>query len=332
MKQFRHAWVWVVLSAIGCKGSDSKIYRLTEMEVFLQEPTNMVDVLWVVDNSQSMANEQAKIAARFDDFVTGINDAGVDWHVGVVSTDLDDLEQAGLLRGEPNVLTVDTENYRDLFQERVRVGIDGSDMEKGIDAAYQALSQPRISGANYGFRRSGAMLMVNYFSDENDCSDRGELWGLDSDEPCYTHAGRLVPVVDLIDDYRNLVEGDERLIVNAIVGPAISEGCEGAKPGSRYKTMSYAFGGLQEDICETDFGALMEDLGLQAGGMKTSFILANYAVESSIRVWVEDVEMAADPDNGWAYDAEYHVVHFYGDGIPPRGSRIQVEYEVARPG
>jgi hypothetical protein len=308
------------------------INRLTEIEVFLQEPTNMVDVLWVVDNSQSMADEQAKIAERFDDFITGINDSDVDWHIGVVSTDLDDLEHAGNLRGEPAVLNVETENYRSLFQERVRVGIDGSDMEKGIDAAYQALSQPRISGANYGFRRTGAMLMINYFSDENDCSDRGELWGIDSSEPCYTHAGRLVPVVDLIDDYRGLVASDERLIVNAIVGPAISEGCEGAKPGSRYKTMSYAFGGLQEDICESDFGGLMADLGLQAGGMTTSFILDNYAVESSIKVWVDENEVFQSAENGWTYDDEYHVVHFHGEGVPPRGSRIQIQYEVSRPG
>ena len=317
---------------MSCKGSDSKITRLTELEVFLQEPTNMVDVLWVVDNSQSMADEQAKIAERFDAFVTGINDADVDWNMGVISTDLDTLDQAGLLRGEPAVLTRDTEGYRELFQDRVRVGIDGSDMEKGIDAAYQALSQPRISGANYGFRRPGAMLMINYFSDENDCSDRGGLRDVDSDEPCYTHSGRLVPVVELIEDYRSLVNERERLIVNAIVGPPISEGCEGAKPGSRYQTMASAFGGLEDDICGSDFGALMEDLGLQAGGMKTSFILGNYAVESSIRVWVDEEEAFQDAENGWTYAADYHVIHFHGDGIPPRGSRIQVEYQVLRPG
>ena len=322
----------LLLSLCACKESDSKIHRLSVLEVFLQEPTNMVDILWVVDNSQSMADEQAKIADRFDDFITGINDAGVDWHIGVVSTDLDDDDQAGLLLGEPSVLTVDTPDYRELFGEMVQLGIGGSDMEKGIDAAYTALSQPRVSGVNDGFRRNGAMLMINYFSDENDCSDRGDLWGIEDDEPCYNHSGLLVPVVKLIDDYRGLVTSGERLIVSAIVGPEISAGCDGAKPGSRYDTMADAFGGFKGNICDTSFGEIMEELGLQAGGMKTSFILENFAVESTIRVWLDDEESFSDPENGWNYDSAYHVLHFHGDGIPVRGSRIQVEYEVLQRG
>jgi hypothetical protein len=315
-----------------CKESDSKIHRLSALEVFLQEPTNMVDILWVVDNSQSMADEQAKIADRFGDFVTGINEADIDWHIGVISTDLDDEDQAGLLLGETPVLTPDTPDYRDLFQDMVQLGIGGSDMEKGIDAAYKALSQPRVSGVNNGFRRDGAMLMINYFSDENDCSDRGELSGIEDDEPCYNHSGQLVPVVRLIDDYRNLVSSGERLIVSAIVGPEISAGCEGAKPGSRYQTMADAFGGFKGNICDTSFDEIMEELGLQAGGMKTSFILENFAVESSIEVWIDEDVSPSDSEHGWTYDAKYHVLYFHGDGIPARGSRIQVEYEVLQRG
>jgi hypothetical protein len=322
----------LLLGLCACKESESKIHRLSDLEVFLQEPTNMVDILWVVDNSQSMADEQAKIAARFDGFVTGINEAGVDWHIGVVSTDLDDEDQAGLLLGEPSVLTSTTPDYRELFGSMVQLGITGSDMEKGIDAAYKALSQPRVSGVNNGFRRNGAMLMINYFSDENDCSDRGDLLGIEDDEPCYNHPGLLVPVVQLIDDYRKLVTSGERLIVSAIVGPEISAGCEGAKPGSRYQTMADAFGGFKGDICDTSFGEIMEELGLQAGGMKTSFILKNFAVESTIEVWIDDEESFSDPEHGWTYDSQYHVIHFHGDGIPARGSRIQVGYEVLQRG
>ena len=113
-----------------------------------------------------MSDEQAKIADRFDDFITGIDDAGVDWHMGVISTDLDNLSTAGLLQGEPPVLTADVPDFRSAFESRVRVGIEGSDMEKGIDAAFQALSEPLVSGPNNGFRRPGATLMINYFSDE----------------------------------------------------------------------------------------------------------------------------------------------------------------------
>ncbi len=326
MKILFSSLVFVLLG--GCKNSDQEIIRQSSIDSFWQEPTNEVDILWVVDNSQSMADEQAKIAVRFNEFLTSVNEADIDWHVGVISTDLDTLDQAALLRGEPAVLTVDTPQYRELFRSRIQMGIDGSDMEKGIDAAYQALTEPLISSANAGFRREGATLMINYFSDENDCSDRGALWGSTDEEPCYDQSNKLVPVIDLIRDYRSLTQKGERLFVSAIVGPHISDGCEGAKPGTRYKSMANAFGGLQADICEQDFGALMEDLGLQIAGMATSFILENYAVEDTIQVWVDDEPVLRDAENGWTYDAEYHVIHFHGDGVPPRGTKIRVEYEV----
>ena len=326
-----HLRLIIIFGLFGCKGSENKISRLSQTEVFHQVPTNMVDVLWVVDNSHSMEDEQEKIADRFEDFIWGLNDVGVDWHMGVISTDLDDVEQAGILRGEPAVLTVDTPDYQALFNERVQLGTEGSDKEKGIDAAYKALSFPLIVNvdANDGFRRPGAMLMINYFSDENDCSDRGGLSGMEGGQACYGQSNKLAPVAELIRDYRTLVDGDERLIVSAIVGPSIAEGCTGSKPGTRYQTMAKAFGGVQGDICDTDFSSIMAELGLQAGGMSASFILEHFAVLESIEVWIDDETLGPDPDDGWTYDEAYHVIHFHGAGIPPRGSRIQVRYEVA---
>ena len=91
--------LWSVLLWTGCDQSDQQIYRQSQIDTFYQEPTNEIDILWVVDDSQSMADEQTKIAQRFDAFLTGIDDAGVDWHMGVISTDLDNLESAALLQG-----------------------------------------------------------------------------------------------------------------------------------------------------------------------------------------------------------------------------------------
>ena len=137
---------WCLLILVGCEQSDQQIHRQSQVDTFYQEPTNEIDVLWVVDDSQSMANEQAKIADRFDAFLTGMDEAGVDWHIGVISTDLDNLQTAALLQGDPPVLSRDTPGFREKFKSRVRVGIEGSDMEKGIDAAFQALSEPLLSG------------------------------------------------------------------------------------------------------------------------------------------------------------------------------------------
>ena len=215
------------------------------------------------------------------------------------------------------------------------VGVEGSDQEEGIDAAYRALSEPMVSGANAGFRRPGATLMINYVSDEDDCSDRGALDTSSFARPCYEEASELVPVKELIKDYEVLRGEGERFLVSAIVGPSMSADhpdCGEWRPGNRYKTMAEAYGGIEGDICEQDFESIMSDLGLQVGGVLTSFVLQDYAVLDTIEVWVDDNRIPMDETNGWTYDETYKIVYFHGDGIPPRGSEIVISYEVGAPG
>jgi hypothetical protein len=314
---------------------EQQIFRDSTTEVFYQEPTDEVDILWVIDNSQSMADNQAKIAERFTDFISSLEEVGVDFHIGVITTDMDDYEQAGLLIGQPQVITPGTPDFAAIFQERIQVGIDGSDMEKGIDAAYTALSSPMIYEANAGFRRDGAALMINYVSDEDDCTDRGGLWGVDESRPCYARNDLLIPVVDLISEYKKLKEGRDRLIVSSIVGPSMSENhpdCGSWRPGDRYKTMANAFGGIKGNICEQDFALIMSELGLQVAGLLTSFVLDNFAVKNTIKVYVDEVQIPEDSSDGWTYDEEYHIVYFHGAAIPDRGSTIEIDYEIGAPG
>ena len=64
----------------------------------LQITSPEVDVLWVVDNSCSMSEEQEAIASNFPQFMEYFLDSSLDYHIGVVSTDMDDPQQSGLLR------------------------------------------------------------------------------------------------------------------------------------------------------------------------------------------------------------------------------------------
>ncbi len=321
----------VLLLAAACK-PEQGISRVIRSDVFLQQPTNEVDILWVVDNSNSMADEQEAIAEKFESFITHVEEANADFHIGVITTDLDHSDQNGKLQGDPLFLTPQ-DDYVKLFKERIQIGIDGSPQEKGIDAALTALSEPLVSSYNAGFRRAGATLSIIYVSDENDCTDRGGLAGYDNEvSACYDHSDLLVDVKELIDEYRHLQLQDERVVVSAIVGPEIDEGCDGSKPGFRYMSMAEAFGGLQGSICEADFGAIMSDLSLEVSGVQTSFQLTYAAVEGTIEVAVEDELVPEDENNGWTYDPEYWIVYFHGDGVPPRGSSITITYEVANTG
>ena len=157
----------LVLSLLMACTPDNELSRRSTTDVFSQEPLSEVDILWVIDDSGSMAEEQLLVADGFEAFISTLAETNIDFHVGVVSTDMDlSNPNRGVLIGTPGVLTADTPNYVNKFASRVQVGVEGSDKEKGLSASIAALSEPLISGANEGFLRPDAHLSVIYVSDE----------------------------------------------------------------------------------------------------------------------------------------------------------------------
>jgi hypothetical protein len=151
-----------------------------------------VDFLFVIDNSGSMADNQAKIVANYDVFIGGIEDA-IDsvesMHVGVVTTDAyphnaaDCRELGGLVvaTGGPSSSSrkcgpfADGHNFMterdDLdtsFRCAAQVGTDGSGAESPLTGALAAISSPLIDEGrcNDGFVRKGALLVIVIVTDE----------------------------------------------------------------------------------------------------------------------------------------------------------------------
>lgn len=322
-----------LLMMVGC--SDTEFTRLSATDEFLQAPSDMVDILWVIDNSVSMINEQEAVSLGAEDFIANLESTEMDFHLGVMTTDVDRSNPtAGVLLGEPQVLTSQTTNYADAFRARVMQGNTGSDQEKGLGAALMAISSPLAYTANEGFLRDGAMLSIIMLSDENDCTDNGALGADSTGEECYTRASELEPVTDLV---RALVDvkGGDQVVLSGIVGPEIVDGCDATVPGRRYYTAIELLGGVTADICSTDYSAIMDALGMVASGILTTFQLEHSAIEDTIQVFVtpdggERVEVAKDETevNGWTYISEYAQIAFWGDAVPPRGAFIEVTYEI----
>jgi len=314
------------LLAAGCS-IDNSVERRTYTEVFLQEPNQEVDILWIVDDSPSMAEEQLLIAQGFGAFISTIEDTNIDFHIGVVSTDMD-LANAnrGVLVGEPSYLT-SSDDYIGLFQDRVQVGVGGSDKEKGLSAALHALTEPMASGPNQGFLRPFATLLLIFVSDEDDCSDGDALDGM-SGSSCYDERDQLIPVKDFVTNFQNIKGPGSRVVTSSVVGPDVANNCEDSWPGHRYSTISEVTGGVQGDICESDYSDLMEEMGLTVLEEVRVFQLSYTPYEGSIVVSVGDDIVAEDPVNGWTFDSEFKTLRFDGDYVPPRGSSVSVEYEI----
>ena len=65
----------------GC-GSDVLRSRTTNTDEFSQNTAAMVDILWVVDNSGSMQEEQQGLGESFEAFIQNLIASGVDYHIG----------------------------------------------------------------------------------------------------------------------------------------------------------------------------------------------------------------------------------------------------------
>lgn len=318
--------------------SENELTRSSSTDVFLQAPSNLVDILWVVDNSVSMKNEQESVASGAQDFVDRLVNTDIEFHMGLITTDVSTANpDAGALLGNPPVLTPAVPDYVQLFRDRVlAVGIEGDDQERGLQAALTALTPPLTDNRNIGFLRDEAMLSIIIVSDENDCSDFGAL-GADSDGmACYEQYEKLAPVADIVRQFRELKDDSARVVVSGIVGPDAVENCEDTVPGKRYFTAIEMLGGVQGDICETDYSEVMDALGEITSGILTSFPLEHVPDPESLSVTVDIPGQGAheppeDAANGWTYneDPTSPMIEFHGTEIPPRGSEVTIEYIIA---
>ncbi|MCB9762127.1 MAG: hypothetical protein H6739_20065 [Alphaproteobacteria bacterium] len=280
---------------------DYGVTRHVEQESWVQPSREQgVDVLWVIDDSASMYEEQVQLAAHAVSFVSYLSTVAVDFRLGIVTTDMDG-EAAGQIMGQE--LDPDTPLLSDRFAELTVLGGEGSRDERGFDAALAAFDP-----AQGGFGRPEADMEVVFFTDEDDHSD------LDA-----------AAFVDALQALRP----DAALGVNAIVGD-LPEGCASllaaADPGARYVEAQALTGGLRESICAADYDGMLRRVALKVLGMENRFALRALPELSSMEVAVDGVIIHPRERHGWTYDAGYNMLVLDGYAVPPPGSELTARY------
>ncbi len=285
-------------SSAGC--SDQGFDSLTLEDTFVQPDIDITtDVLFVVDNSASMAEEQDRLATNFTPFVDALSSSYANWQVGVVTTDVD-AEDAGVLRG--GVFSATTPDLAAGFRAAVVAGTAGSRDEQGLKAAVMATNGDR----NPGFLRDGAGLNVVIISDEDDHSP----------DPVSDYLERLA---DLAPD----------VSLHALVGdlPAgCASGTSAADAGARYLEAAAATDGFVESICVDDYTGLLTRIGLDVAGWTDTFPLSQLPSEVSLEVHVDDVAIPNRPLDGWQYAVGDNAIVFSGRAVPRPGMGIVVTY------
>lgn len=280
-------------------------------DVLHQRIPERIDVLWVIDNSSSMLAEQEKLADTFPVFLRTYRDSGLDWQVGVISTDMDDPTQRGKLQAAAGYLWDDptVPEPISVFAQMATLGRDGSAREQGRAAIQAALSEPLRSGYNDGFFRDDAKLSVIIVSDERDFSN---------DEP------GLYPFLTWFD---TLKPDRSMLEISAIT--QVDTRCA-EQPSADYLALTEATGGVAFSICEDDWTPILEVLGARAAGLGREFFLAEVPVPDTIEVSIEDEEylFLFEAEVDWTYDAVRNSINFL-TYMPRASAEVYIRYDLA---
>lgn len=221
-------------------------------EFRLADPQKL-DVLFVIDATEGMTRAQTEFAESVPTLIAALETRGIDWQIGVTSTDLPGdrgelltglSEIAQCPAGRPPVVTRDTPQSALTAACNMVVGADGEPFAAGIQAARVA-----IDDDTSGFNREDARLLVVFFSADDDCSYAG---GFDrSDEAnCVAPGAPLIDIAELRTwlAQRGRPRAGNPVSVAAVVGPPrfgtptdpltpICTGITDARAGNRYAAL-----------------------------------------------------------------------------------------------
>ena len=273
---------------------------------FVQAGNYTSDILFVVDNSCSMYEEQANLGVYFQNMYDVLDAEGIDFRIAVATTDTGDFQDNG---GGVYVIDPSTPDPVLAFQTICDVGTTGSGVEQGLRYGLEAMQLAEAgTSPNTGFWREDAGLRVIFVSDEQDQSPAG--WAA------------------LTQDYQALKTNPDHVILNAITGTdgVSAVACTGAGgsagAGYGYVDAVQDTGGILSSICDFDWTVMMEDLGYVSEHLADTFELSQTPDPAYIQVFVNGVEVFT----GWTYDSNINSVVFDPADVPADGDTVDIDY------
>jgi hypothetical protein len=291
-----------------------------QTDVFEQLNDNKVDILWVIDDSCSMSEEQRDLASNITWFTRYADMINVDWQMGVITSEVNDAVSGKLwaCSGFNKIISHTDSNRVQAFQcaasvtnppnGNSRPNPGGSDeQEAGLQAARIALDVPVRDSDNAGFVRPDARLAVIVVSDEEDQSQGS--------------TNLYVDFFRQIKGFRN----PQLVTLSAITGD-VPGGCATADAAPRYNDAVSQLNGQFESICNQDWTTMLQNIGLDVFALRTAWSLSRPADPSTITVRVNGNLVSQNSTNGWTFDPVSNAITLHGSAIPAPGSTIEVQY------
>ena len=241
-----------------------------------------VDLLFVIDDSGSMADQQDSLIASFPGFVAGIQSRlghAQSYHIGVVTTEdyqanaagcrqigdlitqtggpASSMSACGPFAGGHSWMGETEPNLAQKFACAGKVGAGGASDERIARAIMNALEPARNApgACNAGFSRPESLLIVVIITDEDDVAD-----GCDANNVCDTYGSGGTST----DWYNTIVAHRggyaQNIVVLSLIARSINNSC-GATPASRLLGFTNKFDerGFIGDVCATNYDQFFLD-------------------------------------------------------------------------
>jgi hypothetical protein len=324
----RHLWVPLLAWSSGCiEYTASPTHGI---DIYELPPEQSIDVLLVVDDSESMGPYQEQLGANYAAFISWFVEGNVDYQIGITTTDDGNDPNVpdparGALVGPIITSDMDAGTAEALFRDEINVGTDGSGVEVGLNTAYLALAdRAHLADQIDEFLRPDAELSIVFVSDEEDSSP----W----------------PVNDYINAFFELKGHRDRDVFNASALTVTDESkCSDvaaaySSPGTRYVDVARQTHGLSGNLCDQDFSHIVGDLSLANSRISDTYVLGAEPDPSTLEVTLtldgEDTVIPCD-DGAWSYARvnadsvtaeDQPAVVFELDRLPRPGSKLQIRY------
>lgn len=149
---------------IPMRGTGATTNMRTEVHALPARPP--ADILVIVSDAPSMADDRTRVAQNLAALFTRLQDSSLDFRLAVTTTSDDDAGRFMPLSGAtPRVIEPTTPDGMLLFLQNADVGSLGDAAPRLIGPVQLALSEPNRSGHNAGFLRDEASLQVLVIAD-----------------------------------------------------------------------------------------------------------------------------------------------------------------------
>ena len=263
-----------------------------------------VDILWMIDNSGSMANKQKRLSESLGIFIDKFLNKNINFKMAITTSD-GRTAHNGKMIGDANKLTssylklVGKTEFMSYFQSIVKVGTSGSGTEQGLKTSSTFFDRYATS-----FLRHDANLAVVEISDEEDQSETSVSVYLNKLFALKANIG-MIKIYSVVTK----VLPDDHTLGDSI--------------GNRYIEATNITGGISSEI-KNDFSTTLLDIGSSILTLIDSYALAEAPYNNAISVYVNKREVKT----GWTYDPISHSVKFSAGSVPAEGATIEINYKV----